>query len=239
MRIFLIAILCTVSVCLAQESCHNDEFGFTIEVPAGWNISFEDEWSDKVKEVLEKLYSNKTLLILNPPGVEIAKSPCVHVQGIKLKRKTTSEMIAYLKKNGKERLTKHTGYMAEDMLGRKINQYSKMDTFYNYDSSGKVAIAKILYEHNEEGTYVLVAMAKFVGRRRVVDFSGYWKGDDPESFWQAFNEVVDSFEFDHDTVPKGLISEPITLRRVMKWGSIILTISIILVFVKMLLGRYF
>jgi len=237
MRIFLIAILCTVSVCLAQESYHNDEFGFTIEVPAGWNISFEDQWSDEVKVFLEKLYSNKTLLVLNPPGVEIAKPPCVHVQGMQLKRKTTSEMIAYLKRYGKERLTKHTGYMAEDMLGRKINQYSRMDTFYNYDSSRKAAIAKILYKHNERGTYVLVTMAKFVGRRRVVDFSGYWKGDDPESFLPIFNEVVDSFEFDHDTAPKGSISEPITLRRVMKWGSIILTVSIILGFARMFLRR--
>lgn len=240
MRYLIVFFLCA-SACLAQGTHHNDEFGFTLEVPVGWNISFEDQWSDKVKWALEKLYSNKTLLILNPPGVEIAKSPCIHVQSIKLKRTTTSEAIADLKKNGKERLTKHTEYMAEDMLGRKINQYSKMDPFYNYYSSRYLAIARILYEHNEDSTYALVAMAKFIGRQRVVDFSGYWKGDDPKGFWQAFNEVIDSFEFDQDAAPKGLItavpSGPITLMRVMKWFSWILGILIVVGIAKALLFR--
>ena len=101
MRIVLIAILCTSSVCLTQGNCHNDEFGFTIEVPAGWNVSFEDEWSDKIKTTLEKKYSFKSLAILNPSGIESFKIPFILVQGNKLKRTTTSEAITELKKNGK------------------------------------------------------------------------------------------------------------------------------------------
>lgn len=247
MRNILIIFLCTASVCLAQESCHNDEFGFTIDIPSGWYMTSENEWSDKVKKVLEKRYSSGNLLILNPSGIEPLRFPSIIVQGIKLKRTTTSEAIADLKNNGKERLTKHTGYMAKyDLLGKKINQYSKTDTFYNYDSSRKMAIAKILYEHNKEGTYVLVTMAKFIGRKRVVDFRGYWKGDDPEGFWQTFNEVIDSFEFDQDAKPGGIfgeakefsdMSKKQKFNLIWKWGGIILTISIIIGITRYVLGR--
>jgi len=239
MRNILIIFLCTGSVCLAQESYHNGEFGFTLEVPSGWNISFENEWSDKLKAALERAYATKTLLLLSPSDKKPHEMPLIQIQGKKLERMTTSEAIESIKEKHSKDMISSAQYTALAKLGPKMKQYRQKDTFYNYDSYRKFAIAKILYQHKYEDTYFLSAVAKFIGLQRVIDFRGYWKGDDPESFWQIFNEVVDSFEFDHDTVPKGSISEPITLRRVMKWGSIILTISIILVFVKMLLGRYF
>jgi len=254
MRIFLIAILCTSSVCLAQESCHNDEFGFTINIPSKWYASLEEEWPDKLKNALELLYFTKKplLLMLNPLGTEIGKAPCIHVEGIKLKRTTTSEAIAILERTGREKITNEARAWAEILLRKKFNQYREVDTSYDYNSSGKLGIAKILYEHKINETYFLSAIATFVGRQRRVDFSGYLKGDNPEEFWQVFTEVIDSFEFDPDAAPKGglgKITEEIKgvgglskeqkFNRILKWGSIILTISIILVFVKMLLGRYF
>jgi len=48
-RYVVIVFLCTASVCLAQETYHNEEFGFIIDTPSEWRVSLEDEWSDKVK----------------------------------------------------------------------------------------------------------------------------------------------------------------------------------------------
>ena len=62
MRMFIIILLCFSSLCLAQEKYHNNEFGFTIEVPSGWHATFEDEWADEVRALLKKRYSFKTLV---------------------------------------------------------------------------------------------------------------------------------------------------------------------------------
>jgi len=246
MRNILIIFLFTASVCLAQESFHNDEFGFTIEMPVGWNISFENEWSNEVKDSLERVFDGKTLLMLNPSDVKAPKTPCIQVQGRKLQKTTTSEAINTLKHTGEEFMTYSAEYLAESLLGRNVNQYDKMDTFYDYDSSRKAAIAKILYQHKREDIYFLSARAKFIGLQRVIDFRGYWEGDDPESFWQTFNEVIDSFEFDQDARPGGILgaakeigdmSKEQKFNLIWKWAGIILTISIIIGIARYVLGR--
>jgi len=252
MRIFLIAILCTSSVCLAQETYHNEEFGFTINIPSKWYASFEEEWPDKLKNALELLYFTKKplLLMLNPLGTKIGKPPCIHIEGIRLKRKTTSEVIAILKRTGREKIKNEARAWAEILLGKKFYQYREIDTFYDYNSSRKLGIAKILYEHKINETYFLSAIATFVGRQRRVDFSGYLKGDNPEEFWQVFMEMVDSFEYDPDAAAKGGLgkitreikevgglSKEQKFNRILKWGGIILTISIILGFARMFLRR--
>lgn len=253
MRHFTIVLLCFSSLCLAQEKYHNEEFGFTIEAPSGWQLRLEDEWSDKVKAVLKKHYfSSSNLLILNPSGTKTLNVPSIIVHGIKLKRTTTSEAIADLKKNGRNGMISSAENIARyDVLGKKINQYRKIDTFYDYNSSKNLAIAIILYQHeDEENTHFMAATAKFIGLQRVIDFRGYWKGDDPEEFQKVFDEVINSFEFDQDAKPKGILgavpqeikevgrlSKEQKFNRIWKWGGAILTISIILGFIKMLLGR--
>ena len=249
----VVLFLCATSVCLAQETYHNNEFGFTIDIPSQWYATTENDWSDKIKAVLKKHYGNDPpLLILNPLGTETLKIPSIMVTGIQLKKTTTSEAIAGLKKNGRDMMISCAGYIAKyDVLGKKLDQYRKIDTFYDYDSARKLAIAKILYQHkNEVNTYFTAAKAKFIGLQRVVDFDAYWKGDDPEEFQVVFNEVIDSFEFDKDARPKGILgrvpqeikevsglSKEQKFRRILKWGSILLTISIILGFVKMIFSR--
>lgn len=248
MRNVLIVILCTASVCLAQENYYDDEFEFTIGIPSQWYATTENEWSGKVEGVLKKHYwSSKPLLILNTLDTEILNIPSIIVTGIKLERTTTFEAIADLKKNGHDRMISSAENIAKyDVLGKKIKQYRQIDTFYDYNSSRKFAVAKILYQHKDEDIYFLSAMVKFIGRQRVIDLRGYWSGVDPEEFWQVFTEVVDSFEFDQDAKPRGILGEIKEIshlskeqkfNRIWKWGGTILTISIILGFVKMFLGR--
>ncbi len=240
MRYLIIFNLCIFSICLAQESFRNDEFGFALEVPVGWNISFENEWPDEVKDSLERLHESKTLLMLNPSGIKAPKAPCIQVQGRKLQKTTTSEAIKVLKETGKKYVTASARYLAQSLLGRNANQYNQIDTFYDYDSARKLAVAKILYQHKDRDIYFLSASAKFIGLQRVIDFQGYWKGDDPESFWQVFIGVTDSFEFDADAKPKwgiGDMSGEQKFGLIWKLVGIILTISIIIGIVKYVLGR--
>lgn len=247
MRYFIIILLCTTSVCLAQESYHDDEFGFTFEIPSEWSITLEDEFSDKVKNGFKKHYSSKTLLMLNPPDIEAPKTPFILIQGKKLIRSTTSEAIATLKKTGKEEMTKSAEYLAKGGLGRKANRYRQIEVFSDYNSSKKLAIAKILYQHKNDNTYLLAARAQFVGLQRVIDFQGCWRGDSSQQFWQDFNDVVDSFEFDQDTAPKNLITaipqeikEMIALPRqakgrpILKWIGYIIGTAIVLSIIKKL-----
>jgi hypothetical protein len=81
----------------------------------------------------------------------------------------------------------------------------------------------------------------FIGLQRVIEFNGYWKGENPEEFWQVFKKVTDSFAFDKETAPKGLItsvpqeikeiskmSKPESSMRLMRWvGRIIIGILIV------------
>ena len=243
MRYFIIFLLCITSVCLAQENYHDDEFSFNFEVPSGWNISFENEWPDKLKAALERAYATKTLLLLTPSDRKPSEMPLIQIQGKELKRTTTYEEIESIKKKHSKDMISSAEYTALAKLGLKRKQYRQIDTFYNYDSSRKFAIAKILYQHRNEDVYFLSAIAKFIGLQRVIDFRGYWRGEDPEEFWQVFNKVTDSFEYDKDAAApfsssfEGRNLSEKMLNKVIKWGGIILTISIILGLVKMSLGR--
>jgi hypothetical protein len=246
----MIFILCSVSACLAQEKYHNDEFGFTLETPEGWNISFENEWSDEDKDSLKRLFEGKTLLMLNPSGVKAPKVPCIQVQGRKLERTTTSEAIADLKETGKKHVTYSAEYLAQSIFGKKIGQHNQIDTFYNYDSTKKLAIAKILYQNKNDNIYFLSVTGMFIGLQRVIEFNGYWKGENPEEFWQVFKKVVDSFAFDQDTAPKGLITSvpqeikevsnmprPVASMRLMRWVGGIIGILIVAGVVKVVFFR--
>ena len=250
MRLYAFVFLFAASACLAQETYHNEEYGFTIDIPSQWYSTDEDEWSDILKAKLKRSFSTKTLLLLNPSGVEPPKTPHIQIQGKELKKSTTSEAIAALKKNDGKGVVSAAKWTALRKIGKVIEQYDKIDSFYDYDSSRKLAIAKVLYKHKESGTFFIGAIAKRIGRQRVVDIRGYWKGDDPKEFWQVFTEVVDSFEFDPDAKPKGTIgaiaqeiketgnlSAEKKFDRIWKWGGIILTISIILGFAKMIIRR--
>ncbi len=251
-KFVLIVILSVSSLAFAQDEYHDDEFGFTIKAPSGWNITFKDQLSAKGKESLKKAFSNEVLLMIHPPDTEPPKNPCILFNCRKLVRTTTSEAIADLKKLGNEALMKSTRFLGWMLLGRKEKQYTEIDEFYDYDSSLYRAVSKVLYQHNQDGSYALCAKAKFIGLQRVTSFSAYWKGDDPEEFWQVFTEVIDSFEFDDDARPKGILgtvpqeikevsklSSQEMFKRVWKWIGIILPVLIVLGFVKMALSRWF
>jgi len=243
-------ILFASSLTLAQDEYHDDEFGFTVNASAGWQISTEDQWPDKTKTFLKNYYVNKTILMINPLGIEPPKNPCIQIQGKKLDRTTTSEAIDHLKDKGKEAMIERAKSVAEDFLAKKLKEYSKIDEFYDYDSKRYLAIAKVVYKHNKDDTYALTARAKAIRLQRVIDFRAYWKGENPEDFWQVLTEVINSFNFDTDTTPKrGLgkitrdikevdnLSKEEKFSRIWEWAGIILTISIVLYVIKKLFFR--
>ena len=235
MRFFTIVFLCAASVCLAQESYHNEEFEFTIDIPLEWNISFEDAWTDEVKAYLEKLYTSKTLLMLNPLDTRPHEAPCIQISAQKVWGGiATRQAIAFVKRTGEKLLTVGAESLTKDLLGQKIKQYHKIDTFYDYYSSKKCAIIRILYQHNDHDIYFLSAMAKFAGPEKVVNFRGYWTGDTPEEFWEVFNETVNSFEFDRSVGNEGFVST-VDSDQILKWVGYILGISIVLGILKKLL----
>jgi len=129
-------------------------------------------------------------------------------------------------------MIKYLEETAEKLLGEQYKQYRRIqkEDYYNYDKSKKCIIAKILFYH--DGIYFLPAESKFLGDGRTVEFRGYWKGENPEKFWSIFKDVTGSFVFD-----SGAKSKEPTFNRIWKWVGIILTISIILGFVRMLLAR--
>jgi len=243
MRYFIVIIFCITSVCLAQETYHDEDYGFTIDIPSNWYISFDDEWPDEVKSALEQHYLSKALFMLSPLGVEVPYSPCIRVFG-GIGTKNTNLRTTYVEKNGKRMLTSKMKSMIDELLEGDVKQYHEIDTYYDYDSSKYLAIAKTLYKHNEESTYFMVTSAKFIGQPQGIDFQGYWAGIEHEEFWQVFSEVVDSYRFGQvsevvdslkfGTEPK---SKEEVVNQIWKWGGIILTISIILGFTKKLLGR--
>jgi len=237
-RYVVIVFLCTASVCLAQETYHNEEFGFIIDTPSEWRVSLEDEWSDKVKTAFKLLYTSKPLCILYPSGIKTTDAPCIIVFGQKTREVTTPELIELIKNTGEKMLTSHAEDLAKGLLGKKFKQYREIDAFYDYNSSRELATASIFYKHNnEDNVYFIVARAKFIGLQRVIDFRGYWKGDDPDRFQAVFDEVIDSFDFDPEAKPSGNLSKEQKFDRILKWGGTILTISIILGFIRILSGR--
>jgi len=245
-------ILIASSRCLAEEKYHNDEFGFTLEIPAGWYASFENDWPEDYKNTLKRIYEGKTLLVINPLGIKAPKPPCIQIRGRNIEKNTTNEVISSLEKTGKEHLTFGAEYIAKIRLGKNRVNYQQVDSFYNYDSEKKFAIAKILYKKNDENIYYLSASSMFVGLQRAIDIDGYSKNETVEEFWQIFTKLTDSFAYDKDTAPKGVItslpqeikevskmSKPEASMRFMKLTiGIIIGLLIIGVIIKAILNRF-
>lgn len=256
MRYFIIALLLLSPLSFAQEKYHNEEFGFTFKLPSGWQAKTEDELTDKQRNVLG-LYAflYEFFVILNPLDTEPSDFPTIIVvMGNIYEGSTTSEVIAGIE-SGKKKLVESTENMKKTVLGKKINIYSEIDTFYNYAPSCYRAVCRILYKIESEevpwDTYAAVAQAKIVGRKRVIRFKGFYSGENPVDFQESFVEVANSFEFDLDAAPKkglGTITQEIkdvselsrryTFKKISIWVGWILTASIILGFAKMVYGRW-
>ncbi|HEG44278.1 MAG TPA: hypothetical protein ENH94_09540 [Phycisphaerales bacterium] len=243
MRYFMVIIFCITSVCLAQETYHDEEYGFTIDIPSNWYISFDDEWSDELKTTHEQHYLSDVLFVLNPLDVEIADSPCIRAFAGLAKKTTRFGFNAFIQR-GESVLTRSMRQTADMVLGEKIKQYREINVFYDYEPAKRLAIAKILYKHNSDNTFFMVTRAKSFGQTQSINFQGFSSGVDHEDFWQVFSEVVDSYRFGQvsevvdslkfGTEPK---SKEEVLNQIWKWGGIILTISIIIGVAKKLLGR--
>jgi hypothetical protein len=239
------------TLCKAQEIYHNEEFEFSINVPSEWQISFQNEWPEEIKTVLAQRYFSKILFMLNPLGVKAPDAPCIMVFGQKIEGMTTSEAITFIRQSWEKQGLVSAEEMAEELLLKKIKQYEKIETLCDYNSSKNMGIAKILYKHdNEENTYFTVAFIKYIGLRRDITFRAYWKGENPEEFMVILGGFIDSFQFDQDANPKnmletipeeieeiGNLSKEQKFGRVLKWAGIILTVSIVLGFLKMLFFR--
>ncbi|MBC8392719.1 MAG: hypothetical protein H8E17_09180 [Deltaproteobacteria bacterium] len=242
MRFILFVICGVASICFAQETYRNEEFGFTIDVPSNWYINFDKEWPVEVKTALKQKHAGKFLFMLNPLGVKASDSPCVRVLG-GLGTSKINFRAAYIKKNGKRMLTSSLKHMADELLGSNIKQYHEVDTFYENDPSRQLAIAKILYKQNDPNTYFMVTSAKFYGRPRSVNFQGYWSGVEHEDFWQVFTEVIGSYKFDKYsiTIDFPLFDKDADPKEkvfiLWKWAGIILTISIAIGILRMLFFR--
>ena len=134
MRYFgFVFLLFLTSICLAQETYHDEGFGFTIKAPSGWQLRLEDEWPDKIRNYLKKRYESKTVAILNQLDAETMEAPCIRIRGKFLKKTTTSEAIATIKAKGKEQLVSAASLTLMYVLGREYKQYNQVDTSYNYN----------------------------------------------------------------------------------------------------------
>lgn len=240
MRHFIIVLL-FASTCFAQERYYQEEFNFSVNIPEGWYHSLEEDWPESTKKILKRIYTSKTLLMFNPLNATPSEIPCIQIQGKVMEHSTTSQIIDHLKIDGEDKLVSSAEYLAKDTFGKKINGFQKVDTFYDYNSQNHRAIAKIVFKNPETGNLFVSARAKFIGARRAVDLRGYWTGQNPDEFWGLFNEFVDSFEFDPEAKVKigiGGISQEVSdikeispeagLRRIFKWGGIILGVLIVL-----------
>ncbi|MFC1677854.1 hypothetical protein ACFL3G_12445 [Planctomycetota bacterium] len=249
MRYFAIAfLLSTASVCWANETYSSEEFGFTMDIPSGWEMSLEEDWSDELN-----LTSN-VLFVLNPSGVEIMDAPTILVKGHTLDNKSRSGLIRLLNARAEKGFELEAKLIAKKFLGNSFKQYRKIDTFSEYKSSENSGRAELLYEHKKDYTCFMAARAGFVGPRSYVSFHSYWKGDDPEEFESDYYDVIKSFRFGLKAKVKGALdsfSQEIEeigemsseqksehfLERFGKIIGILFTVGTILVIGKAVLGR--
>lgn len=234
MRYLAILLLCA-SACLAQQTQHNEEFGFTITIPSGWQIVFEDEWSFKVKDKLEEQYVSKPLFLLKPANVEISDS-CIMVFGRKVDEEVSSLATAFVEQSAEKMMT--SDMLAKEILGPDIETYQKVNSSYDRNSSENLSIARVIYQdENDQGRKFITAWAKFFVDKKDINLRGYSKSKPPDQFWSIFRDVVGSvYISSHDVSGKNISSEGM-LNQVMKWGGIILTISIILGIAKIIFAR--
>ena len=233
MKYTVFIFLFAASICLAQEY-HNEEINFTIDVPSGWNISFEDQWPDKLKADIEK-YNIKPLFVIDSSE---NRSSRIIVFGNEEGKGQFSFSMAqrFAEKNAKNMMT--SDILAKELLGQDARQYRKIDSFYDYDSSKHLWLAKIIYEDkNDEASRFITSWAMVFTSKKKIEFRGYSKDRFPEEFWKTFQDVVDSVKVGSSYSVKENLSSENMLKTVIKWGGILLTISIILGFIKILLGR--
>ena len=132
-----------------------------------------------------------------------------------------------------------------DVIGREIKQYRLVETKFALIKSANRLYGIVRYEDNDKSK-IIGAEVKIVCKDGWVTLCCFARGTEAERFVDTVNNIADSFQYDgSSTVVKNEMSEEEASRlsreqtadNIWEWAGIILTILIVLGFIKMLFFR--
>lgn len=229
----------------------NEQYGISFSLPDDWKVVGYKDLSPEKQQRLKKNYKqSQTLAICGIKRPDRWNRTTVIIQYQNFKDIGFRDAIRELKSDhGKKMMISLAKLLALDTIGGRLQFYHIVESHSDFDNDRSMAFGKIYYQNRDKSDFVAM-VSKLLVQDGIVTLQSFSLGTEVDTFEETIGEIIDSFGFDPDAKPKGGIGK-ITqemketgklsghqkLKRVLKWGSIILTVLIILGFVKMLLAR--
>lgn len=222
----------------------NEEYGIHFVLPGNWKvIDFIDLPLEKQKKLNRITRPFNTLSISSYKEENGQDSSQIIIQYRKFENSTFEKAKRFIQtEHGKELLiTSAKGHVEES---QKIKLYKVVETESDFVNSANRGYAIVHYESN--GRPDLIGMVvKILVKDGVVNLRCFARGSETGEFVDTVNNIADSFQYNGYGFSQGTVfsdddeaySDEQTAKQIWKWGGILLTVSIILGFIKMLFFR--
>jgi len=229
----------------------NEQYGISFSLPDDWKVvDYEDLSSEKQQRLKKNYKQSQTLAICGIKRPDRWNRTTVIIQYQNFKDIGFRDAIRELKsEHGKKMMISLAKLLALDTIGGRLQSYHIVESDSDFDNDRSMAFGKVYYQNRDKSDFVAM-VSKLLVKDGIVTLQCFSLGTEVDTFEKTIGEIIDSFEFDPGAKSKGIsgaipqdikevgnLSKEQKFNRILKWGGIIVTISIILGFVKMLLAR--
>ncbi len=247
---FLTLIFIFVSNAFSKDYI-NEQYGISFNLPDDWKVvDYEDLSPEKQQRLKENYKQSQTLVICGIKRPDRWNRTTVIVQYQNFKDIGFRDAIRELKsEHGKTMMISLAKLLALDTVGGRLRSYHIVESDSDFDNDRSMAFGKVYYQDRDKSDFVAMVF-KLLVKDGIVTLQSFSFGTEVDTFEETIGEIIDSFEFDPDAKPKGVLgsvpqeikdvsnlSKEKTFNRIWKWGGIVLTIWIVLGLAKMLLDR--
>lgn len=232
----------------------NEEFGIHFVLPNHWKaVDFGDLPLEK-QQKLDRLYHPfKTLVISGLKDQNGLLLSRIIIQYRKYEKSSFEKAKNLIQTEfGKEMMMTSAKLNAEDVVGREIKQYNIVEIKCDFIESTNRAYGIVRYESSDKPNLIAMA-AKLLCKDGVVNLRCFARGAEADGFVDIVDSIADSFQYNGSSnvvtnetsqmntemseEEAARVSREQTAKSIWKWVGIILTISIVLGFAKMLFAR--
>lgn len=249
--IFALTLIFIVVSNAFSKDYMNEQYGISFSLPDDWKVTDYEDLSPEIQQKLIRLYKqSQTLGVCGIKKPDKWNRTTMIIQYQDFKNVGFRDAMRELKsEHGKEMMITLAKLLALDTMGGRLRSYHIVESDSDFDKDRDMAFGKIYYQTRDKSDFV-AKVSKLLVKDGIVTLQCFSLGTEVDTFEKTIGEIIDSFEFDPGAKSKGIsgaipqdinevgnLPKEQTFNRIWKWVGIILTISIILGFVKMLLAR--
>ena len=246
-RVFVLMLVIIAVTNVFGIDYTNEEYGVHFVLPDHWKvIDYEDLPLEKQQRLDKRHHPFKTLAICgfrNHDGPDLTQ---IFIHYRRFDRVTFSEAKKRIKTEFIQKMMITSAKTnVTDVIGREVKQYRIFEKKCGLIKSANRLYGLVHYKGYDRPEIIAMEV-KFLCKDGWVGLGCFSRGSETENFVDSINKIADSFQYDgSSTVVKNEMSEEEASRlsreqtadNIWEWGGIILTILIVLGFIKMLFFR--